>query len=128
MNERAVTTRTQRVWLDDQGILHAEALPGAELTRADAEQTVAVQWELGGQRRRPVLVDLRRIKTMDRGARTYYAGAETARVNDAAALLVGSPLTRVIGNFFMGLNKSLVPTRLFSSEPEAIVWLRDFVE
>jgi hypothetical protein len=121
-----VFTRTQRLWLDGGGLLHAECLPGAEQTQADAEECIASLWEIAG-RRRPILVDLRRLKTMDRGARTYYAGPETARVESAAALLCASPLTRAIGNFFMGLNKPLIPTRLFTSEPEAIAWLQPFV-
>jgi hypothetical protein len=48
-------------------------------------------------------------------------------VESAAALLIGSPLTRAIGNFFMGLNKPLIPTRLFTSETEALAWLKGFV-
>jgi hypothetical protein len=126
--EPAIVNGNQRLWLDGEGIVHAESLPGATQTRVDAEMCVASMWEIAARRRRPVLVDLRRLKTMDRGARTYYAGADTARVQLAAALLLGSPLTRVIGNFFMGLNKPLIPTRLFTSEPLAMAWLRSFVE
>jgi hypothetical protein len=126
--ERSVIAGNQRIWLDDEGIVHAESQPGTEQARAEAEACVASIWEVGGRRTRPVLVDLRRVKAMHRGARTYYAGAETARTQSAAALLVGSPLTRVIGNFFMGLNKPLIPTRLFTSEPEAMAWLSGFVE
>lgn len=40
-------------------------------------------------------------------------------------LLLQSPaLTRAIDNFFMGLNKPLFPTRLFTSEEEALTWLK----
>jgi hypothetical protein len=39
------------------------------------------------------------------------------------ALLVGSPVTRVIGNFFIGLNKPRWPVRLFRSESDALAWL-----
>jgi hypothetical protein len=126
-DERALLTTSQRLSIDGEGILHIESLPGTEQTRADAEEVVAALWEIGGRRRRPVLVDLRRIKSMDRAARSYYAGPETASTQTAAALLVGSPLSRAVGNFFLGLNKPLIPTRLFTSEPEAIAWLRGFV-
>jgi hypothetical protein len=125
--DRPIVTRVERLWLDGDGIFRAVSLPGAEYTREDAERGVASLWELGGRRCRPVLVDMRRAKSMDRGARSYYAGPETARVQCAAALIIESPLTRVIGNFFLGLNKPLLPTRLFTSEPEAMAWLRTFV-
>jgi hypothetical protein len=64
---------------------------------------------------------------MSRDCRKYFAGPETARVEASVALLVMSPLTRAIGNFFMGLNKTLVPTRLFTSEDDALIWLREFL-
>lgn len=117
-------TRTQYVWMDDQGIVHAEIKAGAQLVREDAEEVIATIAELAGGTPRPVLVDMSKARGMDRGARMYFAGAETARHESAAALIVKSPLTRALGNFFMGLNKPLVPTRLFSEETEALEWLR----
>jgi hypothetical protein len=42
----------------------------------------------------------------------------------AAAILVDSSLETAIGNLFTRLGKSLVPMRLFTSEPRALVWLK----
>ena len=36
-----------------------------------------------------------------------------------------SPVSRTIGNFFLGLHRAPYPTRLFSSEREALGWLHD---
>jgi hypothetical protein len=80
-----------------------------------------------GWKRRVKFVDLTKVTAIHREARLYFAGEETAKVQSAAGLLIGSPLTRAIGNFFMGLNKPLIPTRLFTSEAEAIAWLKGFV-
>jgi len=35
-----------------------------------------------------------------------------------------SPLSRAVGNIFLGVNRPLVPCRLFTSEPQALAWLR----
>ncbi len=43
-----------------------------------------------------------------------------------ALLLIGSPVSRVIGNFFMGLNKPIYPTKLFTDPQKAIRWLQTF--
>ena len=67
---------------------------------------------------------MRHARGIERSARVLYAASTTSV---AVALLVGSPLTRVIGMFFMGLNRPATPTRLFTSEPEALAWLRTFV-
>jgi hypothetical protein len=44
-----------------------------------------------------------------------------------AALVIRSPMAKAIGNFFMGLDKTLIPTRLFTSEEEATQWARQFL-
>jgi len=41
-------------------------------------------------------------------------------------MLVGSPLSQALGNMLMGLNRPAIPCRLFTSELEALKWLRGF--
>ena len=63
---------------------------------------------------------------LDRAAREYYAGPEYAAVVDATALLVGSPVGRMIGTFVLRLARPVAPIRVFTSEPEALAWLEGF--
>ena len=49
------------------------------------------------------------------------------RVSAAVALLIGSPMSRVIGNFYLGFNRPQTPTRLFTDTDEAEAWLRTFL-
>ena len=121
-----VHTRVEQLWLDDEGILHVVVKPGAEIHLDDAKETVAQLDRLAGGKRRPVLVDMTHLRSMDRDARLHVAGPATAKVEIAAALLVGSPLAKAVGNFFMGINKPLIPTRLFTSQEDAIAWLREY--
>jgi len=127
---REVTTRTARIWIDDDDILHFGRLPGlmTASTKADAEAAMTAAWELAGHRRLPLLADVRTVKAIDREARAHLSGPEAARINLAIALLVGSPLSRAIGNFFIGLNKPLIPCRMFTEESAALAWLRGFRE
>lgn len=119
--------RTARIWIDDDDIIHSDCMPGVETTLADAEVAMEAIWEVAGHRRLPQLVDMRTVKSIDRDARAHLSGPEAARRNLAVAILVGSPLSRAIGNFFIGLNRTLIPSRLFTAEPEALAWLRAFV-
>lgn len=119
-----VEVRTQTIWLDSDGIVRAKLKPQVEVDLADAREAVHAISQLCEGKRCPVLIDMTEIQAMDRNARVYFAGPETARVESAAAILVRSPLTRAIGNFFMGLNKPLFPTRLFTTEEEALSWLK----
>ncbi len=127
MTTEEIVTQTAKVRLDENGILRVTCLPGATQTLAQAHENMSVEVQLSRGKRRPILVDLTGMKSFDRDARAYYAGEEAAKYQSAIALLIGSPLSRVIGNFFIGFNKSPMPTKLFTSEPEALEWLKEFL-
>lgn len=123
-NER--TTRTARVWWLEDGIICARALPGIVQTLADAQENAQAEEYLAGGQRHALLVDMREIRSQDREAREFYAQPENTRSQSAVAILIGSPISRVIGNFFIGFNKPPVPTRIFNNEADALAWLREF--
>lgn len=122
----AVTTRTCVLWVDT--IVRGQFLDGVEVSLDDAKENVEVTSKLTGGKKMPVLVDLRKLRAQSTDARAYLAGAEATRVTKAVALLIGSPLSRMIGNFYLGYNRPQVPTRLFTVEAEAEAWLMTFVE
>ncbi len=119
----AVTTRTCLLWVE-RGLLHGRFLRGAEVTREDALENLAASLALTGGHRLPALIDLREVKVQAAEARAELAGPGAARVSGRVALLIGSPLSRVVGNFYLRFNRPGTPTRLFSSEAEAETWLR----
>ena len=122
-----VHCRTTRIWLGDDGIVRMESHPGAEETLKDAMENIAAGANLMDGKKGVALVDIRNIKSITKNAREYYSGPETAKVTKACAILVGSPLTKVIGNFYMRINKTIFPLKLFSSESSAISWLKGFI-
>lgn len=118
--------RTGRYWVDEEGFLRGECFDGAEQTLADAEEQLREQRPLAGGKPRPFLMDISRVRSLSRDARNKYANSPEARaLFSCVALLVGSPLSRAVGNFFIGLNKPLMPTRLFTSRTDALAWLRE---
>lgn len=122
----AIRTRTCSLWIDD-GVVHGLFHAGAEVTVDDARENLAVTSTLAGGVRRPVLVDLRPVRSQSGEARALFAGPAATAVTAAVALVTSSPLSRVLGNFFLGFNKPQTPARLFTSVDDAEVWLRSFL-
>lgn len=125
--ERELTTRICRFVLDNKGFVRATVVNGAEMTLEDAQEAVAMAERAAQGIRRPVLVDLRGIKSQTREARQFFVGEEATRVGAAVALLVDSPVSRIIGNFFLRLNVQRTPTELFRTEQDAVAFLRKYV-
>jgi hypothetical protein len=126
--EAVEVTRTGKIWLDADGILQIIAFPGMEDTIDDARHNVATSARLAAGKRRPMLIDMRALKAQSREVRAYYTGPETRKFLCAVAVLVDSPMSRVMGNFFLGFNKMDLPTKLFKSADEANAWLGGFLE
>ena len=122
------TVRVARLWLGGDGIVRIIHNPHAEVTLKDAEETMAAYLGIRQGKRRPLLVDTRTMKVLDRGARVFYAGEMAASVATAVAIVVGTPVSRVLGNFYLGLSNPRLPSRLFVSDEEALAWLNGYLE
>jgi hypothetical protein len=122
-----IITRTFRVWLDREGIIQHVVNPGTEHDLTAAQENLAADEKVAQGRRRPLLVDMSQATSINRHARAYYS-KEGPRVACAIALVVGSPLSRMMGNFFVGFQKPSVPLRLFSTSADAAAWLRQFLK
>ena len=128
MASEAIETRSERMWMGEDGIMRYVALPVPEHTLDDAKENVEIAAKINKGKKVPGLIDIREAKSVSREARMYYTGDENAKVHHAVALLVDSPVSRIIGNFFIGLNKTPFPCKLFSSESAAVEWLREFIK
>ncbi len=129
MTTEPLTTRTAKIWLRADGIVQGVTLPKSYQTLEDAQVNAAALAQAGQGEPRPWLIDIRLGQGVDRQARVYYSSEAVVRFTRAVAvaLLIGSPVSRVVANFFIGLNKMLIPTRLFTSEDDAVVWLKNFI-
>jgi hypothetical protein len=114
-----------RMWLRPDGIVGMVFAPRIATDLADALAAVEVMAQLTGGRRSPLLVDLHGAGPQDRPARAEFARRDD--VVSAVALVVDTPLSRMLGNFYLSVSKPLAPTRLFDDEASAVAWLQEFV-
>lgn len=122
-----IRTRTAEIWKGEDGVIRLiVVLPQAKVKLADAQENIGTVAELAGGKKCPVLGDIRNVKSAELRARRHLLGETATQTIRAFAILVGSPLTRVIGNFFMGLNRPPFPARTFTSEEDALEWLKSF--
>lgn len=117
-------TRSCTFRLDLDGYVHATMREGARFELEDAQDAVLATWRVAGERRLPVLVDSRRVRHQSRAAREYFMSEEVSRRVSAVAIVVDSPVSRVIGSFFMRLGRHRIPTQLFTDDEAARAWLR----
>ncbi len=127
-NEKIVTNTTTN-WLGEDGIIRSIMHEKAIDTLETAKENIAAGIKLAGGKKRPVLLDMSKIKSMDKAARDYYSNSDKREGGDlVVGIVVNSPVSRIIGNFFLGFNKPTNPTpRLFTDHDKAIEWLKSFL-
>jgi hypothetical protein len=112
--------------MGNDGICRTKTTPLAEIVLTDAMENTDAVSSFYSNKKYPLLIDAREIKSMTRDARKHFStNGREVRIN-CFAVLVKSPLSKVIGNFFLGLNKPQIPARLFDEEQEALEWLSKF--
>jgi len=110
-------------WMGDDGIARTKVKKNAEVALEDARENSIVVNSFFVDEKFPLLIDARGIKSISREARSFFTtnGRETNTM--AFAILIDSSVSKVVGNFFLGINKPAVPTKLFTNEREATKWL-----
>ncbi len=129
MKELRAETTTQKLYWDSENEIVWGELFADLTTEAAARENVDAQESVRdsvNKEKTRVLIDMGNVSEISKEARDYFANERTAAVQRATALLIRSPVSRVIGNFFMGLNKPICPTRLFTDDQKAIEWLHTF--
>jgi hypothetical protein len=73
MEIEKIVTRVNTVWLGEDGIARVIHVPGADVTLESAHETMAAYLKLNKGKRRPLFVDTKSMKSLEREARKYYA-------------------------------------------------------
>jgi hypothetical protein len=125
---RSVSFPPGRAWIDDEhGLVRVSWDQGSSVTVVEAKAQFEAMKSLVEGRRYPCLVDLRNVFEANREARQFYGKPQRAEVVSACAILVGaSGVAAVIGNFILRFRGSALPTKLFTTEDEAVEWLKEF--
>ncbi|MFT4554210.1 MAG: hypothetical protein ACI9S8_002857 [Chlamydiales bacterium] len=127
MTQKIVTHRTFKAHLRKDGIIEVIHFKGVDMSLQDAIEGVDIIKEhyLVDGKKRPLFTDYTLIKSQSRECRVFFASDGNAKNFSSVAILTGSSFGNIIANFYMGFNKPVIPTRLFSSKEKAIAWLKE---
>ncbi|HXU26891.1 MAG TPA: hypothetical protein VN698_06630 [Bacteroidia bacterium] len=120
---REVKTRTAKIFIDDKEVLHFVMIEGVHLDYHDALDNALVIRDLTNGKPVLKLVDARLDWTIDKKAEKYIRSNEVREKTIARAVVKNSTLNTMLSNFFLKLNRTKVPTKIFTDYIEAYNWL-----
>jgi hypothetical protein len=100
-----------KIELDNSIIITTWKISFADLEMA--HKAVALRLKYCNSISYPLLSDIKLIKSSTKAARDFLASKKGAEGVTAAAILIDSVIGSMMGNFFIRINKPIVPTKLF---------------
>ncbi len=116
------TTKTGRIWLDDEGIIHIVAT-GEPSTADSTAETLGVVEELTASGKAPILFDVRQWPSGDPGFWVLFINTIES-VCLAGAAVIDPQAADSLGTFPSIIDSLLIPFRVFPDEDEAMSFLR----
>ena len=113
-----------RMRLREDGIVQIVWAPAVVMDYEDALAATSAMKKLTAGRPHPLLVDAHAAGPLGRPARMEFASR--GDLISAMALVANTPLSRLMGNFFIAVSNPGAPTRLFNDEASALAWLKEF--
>ncbi len=111
---RLIDDRISEVVVDDYSYVEAE----------DIKEIKAANMTLHQGKEYVILIDAGTMTNFSKEARELSASQEYAEFTIAKALLVKSVGHRLVGNFYININKPFIKTKVFSDRHTAIIWLQ----
>jgi len=130
MDDRQFETIDGIVTAREDGITEVRHKTGQVQTLETAMAQIEAIRQMAGDRLPvPVLVVMGEMKGQTGEARRYLSKdpiiTESIR---ALALVVNTPVGRVMGNMFIGFRRHEMKLQLFNSEAKAVEWLKGFTD
>ncbi|MCH8904616.1 MAG: hypothetical protein IIA45_11955 [Bacteroidetes bacterium] len=122
-----IETENGATYLREDGIIHYTGKKNYGEDLGTSKENVAANRKVGHYQKRPLLIDTRGNISLTKESRDYYSSAEVTDYFSSIALLTDGMISQVICNFYMGINKPATPTRLFTNEQKAILWLKKYI-
>jgi hypothetical protein len=111
----------------ENGIVIASYREGLNIDLEIAKTIVEMRLAFTKDKAYPVLINSQGVVSMDKAARDFFSSAEGIRGLKAAGILVHFPFSSFLGNFFLWVNRTRLPVKIFSSYQAAVDWLMQFV-
>lgn len=124
--ENAVISPSGPIWLNADGIIVTITTVPYQ-TLENAKENMEYNRRMAGGKPRPLLVDMTRVRSLSKEAREEYVRESEEPFITAVALVTKSGVSNMIANFFIRVNPSSIPTKLFTDPEKAREWLLQYL-
>lgn len=129
-NIKEIEVPSARIMIREDGIMHVHIKISTSFEIENSMEIVEAREKLAEGKALPILYTSQyRFVTPSKEVKEYISSSNQRKALVVAdAFVIGSFSQRLAAKIYLKLNKPSVPTAFFSSEEEAIEWLRGYVQ
>lgn len=124
---QTIITAKETLELRGNGILYCTIHKGAYLSEDDAIEIISAVKSIATNAPIPTLLDLRAGEGASIKARHQFMDSELIKYQSAVAMIIDKGVSYLLASFFMGINKTAFPIKVFTDETKATQWLQQFL-
>ncbi len=125
MENEVIETQNATMRLREDDIIQSNIHPGSRATLENVKENIVAFERLADGRKLPLMGVVGVGASIDKDARDHAKHHNYSL--GASAIVVRTRAHWIIGSLFTGLNRVPIPTKVFTSEKEAVVWLKGFL-
>jgi len=122
---KVIHTDKAKIHLQEEGIISIVFKRGNSIEPEDVRDVRNVNLEIANGKHYTVLIEAEELTSFSKEARELIASKEFAGITLAKALVIRNLGQRIIGNFYLHVNRPFIKTKLFTQKKRAIAWLRE---
>jgi hypothetical protein len=121
--------RTSTVWFDDEGILYSKPDPDAPVDQSneDIKEDMEKLRSFVGNRKVCIVGEASKTAQSPRKEQRDFIAAEIESITKAMAIIITSPVSRMIANLFFSFKPPAYPVKMFNTQEEATAWIRQYL-
>lgn len=116
------------LYLRKDGILYIKISSEKEETVELAKEMVQKLGKLVQYKKVPILAKHDEFAIPGKENREFWSKKDACPYSKAEAFIIQSTAMKLISNFYLLINKPERPTKMFTSEKDAIEWLKKFMD
>ncbi|HEY8399897.1 MAG TPA: hypothetical protein VIK89_01475 [Cytophagaceae bacterium] len=126
--ENYIVNNWAEMWIENQ-ILHVKYKENVISDLQCGKKILEDRLKISQGKYYPVFGDCRGVKYWTKENREFQSRKENYELMKACTVLyTESHVANILLNFYLRVNKPLVPTKFCSNEKEALEWLKQFIE
>lgn len=118
-----IETRSAFISLVEEMIVEVKTKEDMHIDLAESNENDVIVQRLNPDGQFPMLLTIQGIFTI--APAVLEKGASANGLYSAMAIVVDESSPRLMGNFYIKVNKPVKPTKMFTSREEAIAWLKE---